>query len=97
MIKRCLLAAVRFYQRRISPLTGPNCRYYPTCSNYMIQAIQKHGSLKGTLMGRARICRCHPWATGGYDPVPDSFSLRKTPNHMTPEEEQVFIWQQHHH
>ncbi|MEW4354396.1 membrane protein insertion efficiency factor YidD [Streptococcus pneumoniae] len=75
MIKQLLIAPVVLYQRVISPILPPSCRYHPTCSTYMIQAIEKHG-LKGVLMGIARICRCHPWAEGGEDPVPDHFSLK---------------------
>lgn len=72
-----MIGMVHGYQRYISPLFPPSCRYYPTCSNYMIQAIQKHGTIKGVLMGSARILRCHPFVKGGYDPVPDHFSLRR--------------------
>lgn len=72
-----MIGMVHGYQRYISPLFPPSCRYYPTCSNYMIQAIQKHGVIKGILMGSARILRCHPFVKGGYDPVPDHFSLRR--------------------
>jgi uncharacterized protein len=61
---------IRFYQRFISPLTPPSCIYKPTCSSYMLQAIQKYGALKGGYLGVRRILRCHPWAQGGYDPVP---------------------------
>ena len=76
MIRNILIAPIRFYQLFISPLFPPSCRYHPTCSNYMIEAIEKHGA-KGCLMGIARILRCHPWAKGGDDPVPNSFSLKK--------------------
>ncbi|MFC4652078.1 membrane protein insertion efficiency factor YidD [Lactococcus nasutitermitis] len=76
-MKKIFIAFVRFYQRFISPLTPPSCRYYPTCSNYMIQAIQKHGAGKGILMGTARILRCHPFCKPGYDLVPEHFSLRR--------------------
>ena len=72
-----MIGMVHGYQRYISPLFPPSCRYYPTCSNYMIQAIQKHGAIKGVLMGSARILRCHPFVKGGYDPVPDHLSLRR--------------------
>jgi hypothetical protein len=65
-----LLKLIRFYQRFISPLTPPSCIYHPTCSNYAFQAIQKHGPLKGSYLAFRRILRCHPWAQGGYDPVP---------------------------
>lgn len=76
MIKRLLIAPVRFYQRFISPAFPPSCRFHPTCSNYMIEAIEKHG-VKGVLMGTARILRCHPWSQTGDDPVPDAFSLKR--------------------
>ena len=75
MLKKILIAPVRFYQKAISPLFPASCRYRPTCSAYMIEAIEKHG-VKGLLMGFARILRCHPWSKVGYDPVPDTFSLR---------------------
>ena len=75
-MKKVLVKAVHGYQRWISPVFPPACRYYPTCSNYMIEAIEKHGA-KGVLMGLARIGRCHPWFEEGDDPVPDHFSLRR--------------------
>lgn len=67
--KKLLIAMIRFYQAAISPLLGANCRYYPTCSAYTIQAIEKYGALKGLWLGLKRICRCHPFHKGGYDPV----------------------------
>ncbi len=73
---KLIIGLVRLYQRFISPLFPPSCRYRPTCSTYMIVALQKHGS-KGFLMGLARIGRCHPFVEGGEDPVPDHFSLRR--------------------
>lgn len=76
MIKTALISLVRLYQTYISPLFPASCRYRPTCSNYMIEAIEKHG-FKGVLMGLARILRCHPFVQGGEDPVPDHFSLRR--------------------
>lgn len=76
-MRRVLIACVRFYQKYISPLTPPSCRYTPTCSNYMIQAVEKHGAFKGGLMGIARIMRCNPFGGHGKDPVPDKFSLRR--------------------
>lgn len=72
-----LMKLVRGYQRWISPLFPPTCRYYPTCSTYMLQALKKHGAIKGGLMGVARILRCHPFVKGGVDPVPDHFTLRR--------------------
>ncbi len=71
-----LIKLVRFYQRRISPMKPPSCRYHPTCSNYMLEALHKHGA-KGFLMGLGRIFRCHPFIKGGDDPVPDYFTLRR--------------------
>lgn len=75
-MSRILIFLVRLYQRWISPLFPPSCRYQPTCSAYMIEALQKHG-IKGFLMGLARIGRCHPFVEGGEDPVPDTFSLKR--------------------
>ncbi|MGT2924642.1 membrane protein insertion efficiency factor YidD [Streptococcus caviae] len=75
-MKKLLIAPVRFYQKFISPFFPSSCRYRPTCSAYMIEAIEKHG-LKGVLMGMARILRCHPFVKGGQDPVPDHFTLRR--------------------
>ena len=75
-MKKILIGLVRFYQKYISPAFPPSCRYRPTCSAYMIKAIEKHG-VKGVLMGIARILRCHPLVEGGEDPVPDHFSLRR--------------------
>ena len=63
-----LIGAVRCYQLLVSPLLGRNCRFYPSCSSYFIGAVRKHGSVKGTLRGLWRICRCNPWNPGGYDP-----------------------------
>jgi len=70
MMKQLLLILIKFYQFFISPLTGQNCRYYPTCSAYAFEAVAKHGSLKGTALAVKRILRCHPFHAGGYDPVP---------------------------
>ena len=70
MIARILIAFLRFYQRALSPLKFPTCRFYPSCSEYFIQAVQLHGALKGTGMGVWRILRCTPLCRGGYDPPP---------------------------
>lgn len=64
------LALIRFYQRFISPLTPPSCIYAPTCSQYGYEAIARYGFFKGGWLTARRIARCHPWAQGGYDPVP---------------------------
>jgi hypothetical protein len=63
-----LVQLVQFYQRGISPLLGQSCRFQPTCSQYMIEAIRKYGAIRGTFKGIMRICRCHPFSKGGFDP-----------------------------
>lgn len=75
-MKTILIALVRGYQKWISPIFPPSCRFQPTCSNYMIQAIERFG-VKGVLMGIARILRCHPGTKAGLDPLPDHFSLKR--------------------
>ena len=72
MLGRVLIKVVRGYQLAISPWTPPSCRYTPTCSSYMIEAIERHGALRGGWMGLRRIGRCHPFGGSGYDPVPPS-------------------------
>ena len=69
-IARLLILPIRFYQKFISPLTPPLCRYTPTCSQYAVEALRKHGPLKGMYLAVRRILRCHPWGGHGYDPVP---------------------------
>ncbi len=70
MIARLAILLVRFYQRMLSPLKPPTCRFLPTCSAYTIEALQRHGALRGGWLATRRICRCHPWGGHGYDPVP---------------------------
>ena len=69
-MKQILLRVIRFYQRAVSPLFPPRCRYIPTCSQYALEAIEKYGALKGGWMAFRRILRCNPFHKGGYDPVP---------------------------
>ena len=64
------LAPLRFYKRFLSPLLPAMCRFDPTCSIYMMQAIEKHGTLRGVWLGMRRLARCHPFNPGGWDPVP---------------------------
>ncbi|AMB92410.1 membrane protein insertion efficiency factor YidD [Aerococcus christensenii] len=77
-MNKVFIKGVLFYQKWISPLFSPSCRYFPTCSNYMLQSLAKYGAFKGGLMGIFRILRCHPLAKGGVDPVPDTFSWKKS-------------------
>lgn len=70
ILSRFLIGLVYIYQYVISPVIGPRCRFHPTCSSYMIEAIQVHGPIKGTWLGLKRLSRCHPYNDGGYDPVP---------------------------
>lgn len=69
-MKRLVLAVLRLYKRFISPNLPPACRFYPTCSEYMYQAIERYGVARGGWMGIKRLSRCQPWNPGGYDPVP---------------------------
>ncbi len=69
-MKAAALSLIRFYQRRISPARPPACRFFPSCSQYGYEAIEKHGLLKGGLLTLWRLARCHPFHPGGYDPVP---------------------------
>ena len=70
MIRQLLSILIRFYQIFISPLLGAHCRYEPSCSHYALEAIQKYGSIKGSVLAIKRVLRCHPFRPGGYDPVP---------------------------
>lgn len=65
-----LILPIRFYQKCISPFTPPTCRFTPTCSQYAVEAIRKHGPIRGLYLAIRRILRCHPWGGSGYDPVP---------------------------
>jgi len=71
MIRRIAITLVRLYQRWISPLFPPSCRFYPSCSQYALVAITRHGVLVGCWLAALRLARCHPFHRGGFDPVPD--------------------------
>jgi uncharacterized protein len=77
MISKMLVGFIRFYQIFISPLKPPTCRFYPTCSHYGIQAIQRFGPIKGTWLTIKRIVKCHPFHPGGMDPVPEKKERQK--------------------
>lgn len=70
MIQRALLLLIRFYQLTLSRLIGPSCRFEPSCSRYTATCIERFGAAKGSWLGAKRICRCHPFNPGGYDPPP---------------------------
>ncbi len=69
-MKRLLIFIIRIYQYLLSPFLGNNCRFYPTCSHYAIEAIERFGIFRGTWLAMRRVARCHPWHPGGVDPVP---------------------------
>ena len=69
-MKKVLISMIRFYQRYLSPLKSTKCPYYPSCSNYGLEAVQKYGAFKGGILALWRIIRCIPFSKGGYDPVP---------------------------
>jgi putative membrane protein insertion efficiency factor len=70
MLARILVALIRGYQLALSPLLPPSCRYTPSCSRYAIEALRRYGALKGGYLAARRLLRCHPFHSGGYDPVP---------------------------
>ena len=74
-MRKILIGLVRIYQTLISPLFPPSCRYYPTCSNYMIDALKKHGPILGLIMGICRILRCNTFLRGGVESVHDNFTI----------------------
>jgi hypothetical protein len=75
-MKRVVAGSIRAYQLCISPLLGPSCRFYPTCSQYAMESVLRYGPIRGTWLAIARLARCHPWHSGGYDPVPGSDKRR---------------------
>jgi hypothetical protein len=77
LLKQVFILPVRFYQKVISPLLPPTCRFHPSCSQYVVEAILEWGVLKGGWLGLRRIGRCHPWSEGGFDPVPKNDKNRK--------------------
>lgn len=76
-VARAMVAPIRLYQRLVSPLLGPRCRFYPSCSEYTARAILRYGPIRGLYLGLRRLVRCHPWNPGGVDEVPEAFSWRR--------------------
>ena len=76
-MKKLLIIAIKFYQKYISPMKSTKCPYIPTCSQYGVDAISKHGALKGSILTVWRIIRCNPFSKGGVDPVPEEFYIFK--------------------
>ena len=76
-MKKLIINVIRFYQRKISPLFGPRCRYYPTCSQYAVEAVERFGAIKGSFLAVSRLLRCNPLFPGGYDPVPQKKGKKK--------------------
>lgn len=75
-MKYLFMLLIKFYRKFISPLTPPSCRFYPTCSQYALTAIQRFGAIKGGYLSVKRILKCHPYHSGGFDPVPEQFPKR---------------------
>ena len=69
-MSKLLLSLIKAYRYLLSPMLGPSCRFFPSCSSYAVEAIEKHGAGHGAWLALKRIARCHPWHPGGYDPVP---------------------------
>lgn len=80
-MKRIFLAPIRAYQRWVSPALPRRCRYEPTCSAYAVGAIERFGVARGFVLASWRLLRCNPFSHGGFDPVPDRFTLRTAPDH----------------
>lgn len=91
MTKRILCFLIKTYRLLLSPWLGNSCRFEPTCSQYALTAIEKHGAFSGSLLTVHRLFRCHPWCQGGHDPVPERFSLGfrgMFSRHLTPNDQQ---------
>jgi hypothetical protein len=76
-MRRPAIAAIRVYQRWLSPLLGPRCKYHPSCSEYAVQAIGRYGILRGSVLAAWRLLRCNPFSHGGYDPVSEQTLFRR--------------------
>lgn len=78
LLKRLLIGVLRAYQYLVSPFMPPSCRFYPSCSHYAVEAVERHGAIKGSWLTAWRLLRCNPWGGCGYDPVPDKREASRT-------------------
>ncbi len=78
-MNKLLVTLLRAYQLLLSPMMGQSCRFYPTCSNYAIEAVRTHGAARGSLLAVRRVCKCHPWNDGGVDLVPPAGPQQSSP------------------
>lgn len=92
-MKWLLIGFIRFWRKFISPLYGDVCRYYPTCSAYGLESVQVHGAIKGSWLTVRRITSCHPWAAGGYDPVPGTLAAEEWSREQAEHEAAVAVAQ----
>jgi putative membrane protein insertion efficiency factor len=76
LVRGLVVLPIRIYQRLFSPLVGPRCRYYPSCSEYAVEAVQRFGILRGAVLAAWRLLRCNPWSRGGFDPVEEQRLFR---------------------
>jgi len=84
IVQRLLKGAILGYRYLLSPLLGPRCRFYPSCSAYALEALETHGAARGSWLSLRRIARCHPWHAGGYDPVPEHSCRDAAPRRSHP-------------
>ncbi len=100
MLKQLVLLIIRFYQKAISPLTPPSCRFYPSCSHYGYQSIERFGLFKGGWLAIRRVGRCHPFTPGGFDPVPKQWQgmwAKTGPLSYAPDADEPDCDHDHHH
>lgn len=83
-MRSIVIFLIKGYKTMVSPFLGQNCRFHPSCANFSIEAVATHGVIKGGLLSIRRILSCQPWHSGGYDPVPQQFSLRKVDPESNP-------------